>query len=59
MTKLLKKSQYTSASLEAGNSKNDLKIEKITLTKEVIAKLTFKDQQTGEIKKAKNGTKNF
>ena len=27
--------------------------------KETIAKLTFKDQRTGEIKKAKNGTKNF
>jgi hypothetical protein len=38
MTQLKKKPQYTSAPLEAGNSKNDVKIEKITLTKEGIDK---------------------
>jgi hypothetical protein len=38
MTKLEKKQKYTSAPIEAGNSKNDVKIEKITLTKERIDK---------------------
>jgi hypothetical protein len=38
MTNLKKKKKYTSAPLEAGNSKNDVKIEKINLTKEPIDK---------------------
>jgi hypothetical protein len=33
-----KKSRYTSASLEAGNSKTDVKIEKIQLSKERVDK---------------------
>jgi hypothetical protein len=38
MTEVKKKSQYTPAPLNAGNSKNDVKIEKITLSKERIEK---------------------
>jgi hypothetical protein len=38
MAKLKKKTQYTSAPLEAGNSKSDVKIEEIELTKECIDK---------------------
>jgi hypothetical protein len=38
MTNLKKKPQYTSTPLEAGNSKNDVTIEKIVLTKERIDK---------------------
>ena len=36
MTELKKKQKYTSAPLEAGNSKNDVKMEKIKLSKESI-----------------------
>jgi hypothetical protein len=38
MTDLKKKQKYTSAPLEAGNSKNDVKIEKIALSKERVDK---------------------
>jgi hypothetical protein len=38
MTELKKKPKYKSALLEAGNSKNDVKIEKIELSKERIDK---------------------
>jgi hypothetical protein len=38
MSKLKKKQRYSSATLEAGNSENDVKIEKITLAKEHIDK---------------------
>jgi len=36
MTDLKKKQKYTSAPLEAGNSKNDVKMDKIKLSKERI-----------------------
>jgi hypothetical protein len=38
MTEKKKNPKYTSASLDAGNSKNDVKIEKIKLSKERIDK---------------------
>jgi hypothetical protein len=38
MTELKKKQKYVSAPLEAGNSKDDVKIEKIKLSKERIDK---------------------
>ena len=38
MTEMKKKPKYMSAPLEAGTSKNDVKIEKITLTKERLDK---------------------
>jgi hypothetical protein len=38
MTELKKKSKYTSAPFEVGNSKNDVKMEKITISRERIDK---------------------
>jgi hypothetical protein len=39
MTEQKKKPKYTSAPLDAGNSKNDVKIDKIKLSKERIDKV--------------------